>query len=236
MKYGNEVNDKLMTFDWTTEFKIEWAAVLRSLKSSKYGSNLANFIDQIYTSGEEIYPSRESLFRPFRRCSIKETKIVVIDNRPVRDSRSSGIGRGICDSEFDVKNYPKELKHLIDNIYETIYGNQIPSNNFDNSMFEYADQGMLFLNASMCVGKDKEYTIIWKQFMRYIIEAINERKSNVVYLFLTSDNADLYDLIDEDSNKIIVNHTEVLMPYSTVFAEIDEYMGAHYTNDNLIIW
>jgi len=112
-------------------------------------------------------------------------KVVVIDNRPVKDIRSSGIGRGIIEKNSLVKDLPIELRQFRDCIYETIYGNQYNNVNFDNSLADYCDNDMLFLNCSLCIEKDKNYTIVWKNFIRTVIQEINKRKKNVVYLFLT---------------------------------------------------
>ena len=108
--------------------------------------------------------------------------------------------------------------------------------NFDNSLDNYCDEDMLFLNCSMCVEKDKDYTIIWKHFIRSVIQEINKTHTNIVYVFLTGQNLDLRKYINESKNKVIVNPTDVLMSYSTIFLEIDEYIEDNYHYNSRIIW
>lgn len=223
-------------FNWIKEIELDWATALSDLLESDYSKHLSNFINQIYLSGKEIYPTKNKLFTPFKQCSLKDVKIVIIDNRPVRDIRSSGIGRGILEESSLVKDLPLELRHFRDCIFETIYGNQYSITNFDNSLYDYCDCDILFLNCSMCVEKDKDYTIIWKNFIRNVIIEINKRKENIVYLFLTNDNSDLYDYIDESKNKIIVNQSSVLMSYSSVFMEVDEFIENNYPPFNRVLW
>jgi len=224
------------SFNWKKELSLEWSTTLSDLLESDYSKHLSNFISQVYLSGKEVYPIKNRLFTSFKRCSLRDVKIVVIDNRPVKDSRSSGIGRGIVESSILIKDLPRELREFRDCIYETIYGNQYSITNFDNSLDDYCDQDMLFLNCSMCVEKDKDYTTIWKHFIRNVIQEINKRKENIVYLFLTEDNLDLRNYIDESKNKVIINPFLVLMSYSSIFTEIDEYIENNYPSHSRITW
>ena len=223
-------------FDWSKELGLDWSNALTDMLNSEYGENLETFIEQIYLSGEEIYPIKNRLFKPFKRCSLKDVKVVIIDNRPVKDLRSSGIGRGIVESSTLIKDMPLELRQFRDCIYETIYGNQSSITNFDNSLDDYCDEDILFLNCSMCVEKYKDYTVIWKHFIRNVIQEINKRKKNIVYLFLTGDNLHLRNYIDEDKNKVIVHPFPILMSYSTIFTEIDNYIHDNYSYNSMITW
>lgn len=223
-------------FDWSNELGLDWSNALMDMLNSEYGENLETFIEQIYLSGEEIYPIKNRLFIPFKRCSLKDVKVVIIDNRPVKDLRSSGIGRGVTESSFLAKDIPLELRQFRDCIYETIYGNQSSITNFDNSLDDYCDEDILFLNCSMCVEKYKDYTVIWKHFIRNVIQEINKRKKNIVYLFLTGDNLHLRNYIDEDKNKVIVHPFPILMSYSTIFTEIDNYIHDNYSYNSMITW
>ena len=224
------------TYDWKKEITLEWSTALSELLDSDYSKHLNNFIEQIYLSGEEIYPNKSKLFKPFQCCSLKDVKIVVIDNRPVKDIRSSGIGRGIIEQSSLVKNIPLELRQFRDCIYETVFGNQYSITNFDNSLYDYCDNDILFLNCSMCVGKDRSYKIVWKHFIRNIIQEIGKRKENIVYLFLTGDNLDLREYIDVTKNKIIINPFSTLMSYSTIFTELDEYIEDNYPHYCRVSW
>ena len=223
-------------YNWSNEISLDWSLALSNLISSNYSNNLNNFIDQIYLSGKEIYPIKNNLFTPFKKCHLKDVKIVIIDNRPVKDLRSSGIGRGIVESSSLIKDLPIELREFRDCIYETIYGNQYSITNFDNTLEDYCDNDMLFLNCSMCVEKDKDYTIIWKHFIRNVIQEINKKKEKVVYVFLTGDNLDLRNYIDESKNKVIINPYSMLMSYSTIFIELDEYIEANYPHYCRVSW
>lgn len=223
-------------FNWRKELGLDWSVALSNLLESDYLKHLSNFIEQIYLSDKEVYPIKNKLFVPFQRCSFRDVKVVVIDNRPVKDIRSSGIGRGIIDKSILIENLPLELRQFRDCIYETIYGNQYSITNFDNSLDDYCDNDMLFLNCSMCIEKDKDYTIIWKNFIRNVIQEINKRKEKIVYLFLTGDNLDLREYIDESKNKVIINPFSMLMSYSTIFTELDEYVEDNHPSYARLLW
>jgi len=235
-KLMTSLTKNINNFNWKKELCLDWSTALSDLLESDYSEQLGNFIEQIYLSDKEVYPTKNKLFKPFQNCSLRDVKIVIIDNRPIRDIRSSGIGRGIIEESSLIKDLPLELRQFRDCIYETIYGNQYSVTNFDNSLDDYCDNDMLFLNCSMCVEKDKDYTIIWKHFIRSVIQEINKRKEKVVYLFLTGDNLDLRNYIDNSKNKIITNPFPVLMDYATVFIELDEYIEDNYPQFNRVVW
>lgn len=226
----------ISNFDWKKELTLDWSIALSDLLESNYSKHLATFIDQIYLSDKEVYPIKNRLFTSFKRCSLRDVKVVIIDDRPARDIRSSGIGKGVVDSSILIKDLPRELREFRDCIYETIYGNQYSITNFDNSLDDYCDNDMLFLNCSMCIEKDKDYTTVWKHFIRNVIQEVNKRKTNVAYVFLSGDNLDLCDYIDEDKNKIIINPFSMLMSYSTIFIELDEYIEEKYEHYSRISW
>lgn len=223
-------------YDWSEALNSDWSLALSDLTSLEYSVDLNNFIEQVYLSGNEVYPKKNNLFLPFRKCFLRDVKIVMIDDRPVKDLRSSGIGRGIIENSPLVKDIPIELREFRDCIYETIYGNQYSITNFDNSLDEYCDNDMLFLNCSMCIEKEKDYTVIWRHFIRSVIQTINKRKENIVYVFLTGNNLDLRQYIDETKNKVIVNPFSILSSYSTIFTEIDEYIENNYEHYSRIVW
>lgn len=227
---------KKKEYDWIQEIGLDWSSVLCDLTSLDYSNQLNIFIEQVYLSGKEIYPLKNKLFKPFHKCAFKDVKIVIIDNRPVKDLRSSGIGRGLNENSSLIADLPIELREFRDCIYETIYGNQYSITNFDNTLEDYCDNDMLFLNCSMCVEKDKDYTIIWKNLIRNVIQEINKRKEKVVYLFLTGSNLDLRKYIDESKNKVIINPYPMLMSYSSIFTEVDEYVENNYPHYSRIQW
>ena len=224
------------SYHWSTEIGNGWESEFWDFRNTDYATNLNNFIEQVYLQDKEVYPIKSRLFESFKKCAFKDVKVVVIDNRPVKDLRSSGIGRGMIEQSSLIADLPIELREFRDCVYETIYGNQYSITNFDNSLDEYCDNDMLFLNCSICVEKDKDYTIIWKHFIRNVIQELNKKKEKVVYLFLTGDNLDLRQYIDENKNKVIVNLNSVLMSYSTIFTEVDEYIDKNYEHYSKMQW
>lgn len=224
------------SYDWSNEIGWEWSKVLSNLGSLEYSNDLNTFIEQIYLSDKEIYPIKSRLFTSFKKVSLIDVKVVIIDNRPAKDLRSSGIGRGVMNPSSLTADLPLELRQFRDCIYETIYGNQYSITNFDNSLDDYCDNDMLFLNCSMCVEKDKDYTLVWKHFIRNVIQEINKNNEKVAYVFLTGDNLDLREYIDEDKNKVIVNSFSQLSSYSTIFTSLDEYIENNYKSYSRIQW
>ena len=215
-------------FNWFDELDKDWVDIFTQLNISDYSNNLNTFIEQVYLQNKEVYPVQDRLFDSFNRCyrGLDFVKVVIIDDNPVKDLRSSGIGRGLIEPSFTVSDLPIELRQFRDCICETIFGNQCSLTNFDNSLYDYSlDEDILFLNSSLCVEKDRDYSKVWRPFIIHILQELNKRKENIAYVFLTGNNSDLYKYIDQTKNKIIVNPTSVLMSYSTIFNEIDNYLS-----------
>ena len=222
--------------NWKKEFTADWFVALSEIFDSDYSKHLSNFIEQIYLSDKKVYPMRSRLFTPFKRVSLKDVKVVVIDDKPVKDLRSSGIGRGLIEDSSLTKDLPLELRQFRDCIYQTIYGNQYSITSFDNSLDDYCDNDMLFLNVSMCIDEDRDYSIIWKHFIRNVIKEINERNEKVAYIFLSNTHLDLCNYIDENKNKIIINSFPDLILDSPIFLELDEYVEDNYPQYSRIVW
>jgi uracil-DNA glycosylase len=217
------------------ELGLDWATILYDFYESEYFTHLENFINQVYLSGKTIYPKQQKLFQPFKDCSYDNLQVVIIDNKPVKDLRSSGVGRGILTTSTLNSDIPIELREFRDCILNSVYGNQLKLSDFDNSLYDYSENGFLFLNMSMCTEENKDYTEVWKNFIRCVIKEINNKK-NIVYLFLTDDHLDLCKYIDQKNNKIIVNTETKLSNNSDIFLDCNEYLYDTLIIKNYNLW
>jgi uracil-DNA glycosylase len=225
----------MSVFKIEKELGLDWATILYDFYESEYFTHLENFINQVYLSGKSVYPKQQRLFQPFKDCSYDDLQVVIIDNKPVKDLRSSGVGRGILTTSTLNSDIPIELREFRDCILSSVYGNQMKLSDFDNSLYDYSENGFLFLNVSMCVEENKDYTDVWKNFIRCVIKEINNKK-NIVYLFLTDDHLDLCKYIDKDNNKIIVNTDAKLSNNSDIFLDCNEYLYDTLIIKNYNLW
>lgn len=234
--HSNNINTDRITFNWNLNLGDSWAEKMAGLIAEDYSDDLINFIDQIYLSKEVVYPEKRNIFRGFRACDFDDVKVVIIDDMPARDLRSSGIGRGVTEMD-SITQIPTELKMYRDSIYETIHGGyKIKLSSFDNSLIEHAEQGILFINSSMCVTRHKEYDFMFRQFIRYIIRLINKHKKNVVFLFLSNLQSDLYNEIDLTKHYIVKNPISTIGFQSEIFQKVDEIIYDKYPIDQMILW
>ncbi len=225
----------MSNFKIEKELGLEWATVLYDFYESEYYTHLENFINQIYISGKTVYPKQDRLFEPFKDCKYEDIQVVVIDDRPVKNIKSSGIGRGIFTTSTLNSDLPIELRDLRDCIMESIYGNQQNLTIFDNSLYEYSANGFMFLNCSMCVEENRDFTGVWKNFIRYVLKEIGKRK-NIAYVFLTDNNLDLCKYIDKKNNKILVNPSTKLNRKSEIFLECNEYVYDKASTSDYNLW
>ena len=54
------------SYDWSDALNSDWSLALSDLTSLEYSVDLNNFIEQVYLSGNEVYPKKNNLFLPFR--------------------------------------------------------------------------------------------------------------------------------------------------------------------------
>ena len=225
----------MLNFKIKNEIGLEWSTILYDFYESEYFTHLENFINQVYLSSKTVYPKQQKLFQSFKDCNYNELQVVVIDDRPAKDLRSSGVGRGILTTSTLNSDLPIELRDFRDCLLESVYGNQMRIIDFDNSLYDYSENGFLFLNCSMCVEENKDYSDVWKNFIRSVIKELANKK-NIVYLFLNDNHLDLCKYIDKDNNKIIVNTTSKLSKDSEIFIECNEYLYDTTLVKNYNLW
>ncbi|MDP5096253.1 MAG: uracil-DNA glycosylase [Flavobacterium sp.] len=155
-----------------------WEALLESEFQKPYFVELMQQVEQEYTI-TTCFPPKELIFSAFEQFDFQDTKVVIIGQDPYH-----GIGEanGLCFSVNDGVAIPPSLK----NIYTEI------NNEYDRFLFptsgnleRWAKQGILLLNAGLTVRKDEANShkhLKWNVFTDAVIDLINQKSENVVFL------------------------------------------------------
>ncbi|MDP5001882.1 MAG: uracil-DNA glycosylase [Flavobacterium sp.] len=155
-----------------------WDTLLESEFQKPYFVELMQQVEQEYTI-TTCFPPKELIFSAFEQFDFQDTKVVIIGQDPYH-----GIGEanGLCFSVNDGVAIPPSLK----NIYTEI------NNEYDRFLFptsgnleRWAKQGILLLNAGLTVRKDEANShkhLKWNVFTDAVIDLINQKSENVVFL------------------------------------------------------
>ena len=176
-----------------------WQAFLATEFQKPYFVELMQQVEQEYTN-TTCFPPKELIFSAFEQFDFQDTEVVIIGQDPYH-----GIGEanGLCFSVNDGVAIPPSLK----NIYTEI------NNEYDRILFptsgnleRWAKQGILLLNAGLTVRKDEANShkhLKWNVFTDAVIDLINQKSENVVFLLWGSFAQKKGKLIDREKHLVL---------------------------------
>jgi len=122
-----------------------------------------------------IYPETKNIFKCFSFFNIEQTKVVILGQDPYHGNKQA---TGLA-FECGVEKCPPSLRNIKKLIKKNL---NLDINN--NDLEKWAKQGILLLNASLCVEEKKPGSCmkLWKDFTNYIITLINEKCENIIFI------------------------------------------------------
>ncbi|TGL87712.1 uracil-DNA glycosylase [Leptospira congkakensis] len=155
-----------------------WKEVLQLEFEKPYFSTLREWIREEYKS-KVVYPPAKLIFNAFDSCPFDKVKVVILGQDPYH---GPGQAHGLCFSVNDGVPFPPSLQNIFKEIGEDIQ-KPIPKT---GNLTRWANQGVLLLNATLTVQKDKagsHQNKGWEEFTDAAIKILAEKKSNIVFLF-----------------------------------------------------
>ena len=207
-----------------------WLAHLEEEFTQPYMQELKNFLLKEKELGKNILPKASLWFNALNSTPLDKVKVVVLGQDPYP---TVGHAHGLCFSVLpEVKPLPKSLLNINKELYDDL--------GIDNSHTGYlqpwAEQGVLLLNAVLTVEAGKTNAHAgkgWEQFTDKIIEVINEKLENVVFILWGAYAQKKGKNIDS-SKHLILNapHPSPLSAYrgffgSKPFSKVNNYLIAH---------
>ena len=156
----------------------EWQSVLAEELQKPYFKDLLQEVEEEYKQ-HICYPPKELIFSAFDYCDFSNLKLVIIGQDPYH---GEGEANGLCFSVNDGVKIPPSLLNIYKEInFDMDYLFMPGSGNLEH----WAKQGVLLLNASLTVRKDKPNShkhLKWNFFTDAVIQKISEEKENIVFL------------------------------------------------------
>lgn len=155
----------------------KWDEILKDEFDKDYYKNIVRLLDTEYEN-YRIYPKREDIFRALELTDFDQVKVVIIGQDPYHGPKQA---HGLSFSVDKEVKIPPSLR----NIYKELESDLGISAKKDGDLSLWAEQGVLLLNSTLTVREkspNSHKNIGWEVFTDKIIDQLNERKENVVYI------------------------------------------------------
>lgn len=203
-----------------------WKTLLREEFQKPYFKDLMKFLEKEFSKGTEIYPPLPMIFNALNSTKFDDTKVVILWQDPYHGPKQAhglafSVPRGVAKPP-SLKNIFKELNSDL-NIPEPEHGD----------LTSWAKQGVLLLNATLTVQAARagsHHNKGWEIFTDKIIQTINERKENIVFMLWGSFAQKKGGFIDRSKHFVIEStHPSPLSAYrgflgSKPFSKTNSYL------------
>ena len=161
------------------EVKIEksWKKLLADEFKKDYFIKLTEFVRNEYKT-DKVYPPAKLIFNAFDQCSFDKLKVVIIGQDPYHGPNQA---HGLCFSVNDGVSFPPSLRNIFKEIKNDL-GKEIPES---GNLTRWGKQGVLLINAILTVRANQAGSHQkkgWEQFTDAVIDKINEKNENVVFI------------------------------------------------------
>lgn len=155
-----------------------WKEVLKEEFEKEYFHEIASNLRRMKAEGHVIFPPGTLIFNAFNLSPWHEVRAVILGQDPYH---GDGEAMGLCFSVPRGIRIPPSLK----NIYKELQDDLSIQPASHGDLTEWAKQGVLLLNASLTVEKDKPNShknLGWHRFTDRVIQVLSEQKKGLVFL------------------------------------------------------
>ena len=212
------------------DFKLEksWKELLGSELKKTYMSDLRTFLVQEEKAQKTIYPQSQDIFAALNLTPFDQVKVVILGQDPYHGPNQA---HGLC---FSVKPGIKIPPSLV-NIFKELKDDLGITPPTHGCLGAWGKQGVLLLNNVLTVedGKAGSHHLKgWEQFTDKIIELLNEKKENLVFILWGSPAQKKAQKVDSKKHFIIKSvHPSPLSSYrgffgSKPFSQTNTYLNS----------
>jgi len=214
----------------------DWSKELDFIYKQDYYQHLNEFLEYESTHNKTIYPSKDKIFNAFKLSSFENTKVIILGQDPYHNE---GQANGLSFSVPDGISIPPSLR----NIYQELESDLGIEPSQSGNLTQWATQGVLLLNSVLTVEKNSPGSHAksgWVDFTDTVIDILNEKKQNLVFLLWGVYAGQKAELIDQ--NKHLVLTAAHPSPFSAHkgffgckhFSQTNDYLKMH--NQQTINW
>ncbi len=160
---------------------------------------LLKFVKSERLAGKSILPSDDDILNALNYTSFADVKVVILGQDPYPNQRHAhGLAFSIPKS---CKDIPRSLKNILKELNEDL---ALEKN--DGNLEGWAKQGVLLLNTVLTVeeGKSNSHKNLgWEKLMIEILEVLNDKKDNIVFVLWGNHAKKLGKNIDRKKHHVI---------------------------------
>ncbi|MES2690639.1 MAG: uracil-DNA glycosylase [Bacteroidota bacterium] len=215
----------------------DWKALLNDEFGQPYFDGLISFIKKEKQEGKIVYPPGSQIFRAFDLTPVKDVRVVILGQDPYH---GAGQAHGLCFSVNKGVPMPPSLQNIFKELKTDIPEFNIPAH---GDLSEWAKQGVLLLNATLTVEKDKAGSHQgkgWEQFTDAVIRHISDEKKHVVFILWGKFAQSKSPLIDETKHLVLkAAHPSPFSAYNGFFgcrhfSQTNDYLTHHHLQP--VVW
>ena len=206
-----------------------WRRVLQSEFDSPSFVALTNFVRAAYASGT-VYPPGRFIFEAFNRTPFDKVKVVILGQDPYHGPNQA---HGLCFSVQPGVAVPPSLFNIYKEL-ESEYGRPFLNRNGDLS--NWADQGVLLLNATLTVAAGQAGSHQgrgWETFTDAVVRHLAAEREHLVFMLWGSFAQRKGAVIDRKRHLVLETaHPSPLSAYRGFFGcghfkAADAYLAQH---------
>ena len=179
----------------------DWDQILSVIENSSGFHVFMNKIKQLYDK-KVVYPEQDNIFKALKLTPYSSVKVVIVGQDPYHGEKEAN---GLSFSVSPGIKLPPSLK----NIYKELYDDLKIDRKDNGDLTDWAEQGVLLLNAVLTVEKDKPAShrnFGWELLTDYIIKTLNEKKEPIVFI--------LWGNFAKNKAKLITNQRHLIITSS----------------------
>ena len=177
----------------------DWSEQLDFIFKQDHYRHLLEFLEYESTHNKTIYPPKDQMFNAFDLSSFKNTKVIILGQDPYHNE---GQAHGLSFSVPDGIRVPPSLR----NIYQELSSDLSITPSQSGNLTHWATQGVLLLNSALTVEKNSPGSHAksgWVDFTDTVIDILNEKKQNLVFLLWGAYAQKKTELIDQDKHLVL---------------------------------
>lgn len=174
-----------------------WYPLLRSFMATSQMDDILT--KTIIKPLGKVYPETEAIFKAFKLCAYTDFKILWLGQDPYHNGQASGLCMGMRKGDTKI---PVTLRIVRQELL-----NDFPNKELDLTLEPWAKQGMLLYNTALTVEAKKpgEHLALWAPFTTFLLNALRENNTGVIYILLGKKAQEYKQYIDTSANFVIEN-------------------------------
>lgn len=176
-----------------------WLTQLEDEFKKPYMQQLKQFLIEQKEQKKIIYPKGSLIFNALNSTHFNQIKVVILGQDPYH---GQGQAHGLC---FSVPEHIAPPPSLL-NIYREIADDLNTHNHNNGNLTHWAKQGVLLLNSVLTVEQGKATSHQgqgWEQFTDAIVQAINKKLENIVFMLWGAYAQRKGELLDKNKHLIL---------------------------------